>query len=45
VRNRLPSDSVRRANGERMTSPALLVREAGSWVLDTTSVAHARTKP
>jgi hypothetical protein len=40
VRNRLPADSARRANGERDASPALLVRSAGSWVLDTSSVAE-----
>jgi hypothetical protein len=39
VRNRLPTDSLRRANGERDTAAALLVRSAGAWVLDTTSAA------
>ena len=39
VRNRLPRDSTRRANGERDRSPALLVRSAGAWVLDTASSA------
>jgi hypothetical protein len=39
VRNRLPADSLRRANGERDGTPALLVRSAGTWVLDTTSAA------
>jgi hypothetical protein len=37
VRNRLPADSTRRANGERDVAPALLVRSAGTWVLDTTA--------
>lgn len=46
VRNRLPSDTVRRANGERDTSSALLVRSAGTWTLDTTAAARsARTTP
>ena len=44
VRNRLPADSLRRANGERDTSPALLVRSAGTWVLDTSAVV-ARPRP
>lgn len=39
VRNRLPRDSTRRANGERDASAALLVRTAGAWVLDTSSAA------
>jgi hypothetical protein len=39
VRNRLPTDSLRRANGERDTTSAVLVRSAGTWVLDTTVVA------
>jgi hypothetical protein len=39
VRNRLPADSTRRANGERDTSPALLVRSAGAWVVDTSAAA------
>ena len=38
-RDRLPADSARRANGERDSSPALLVRSAGTWTLDTTSAA------
>jgi hypothetical protein len=38
-RDRLPTDSARRAKGERDSSPALLVRSAGTWVLDTTSTA------
>jgi len=41
VRNRLPSDSARRANGERDTTRALLVRSAGTWVLDTSATAIA----
>ena len=46
VRNRLPTDSVRRANGEHITSPALLVRDAGTWVLDTTrAAARPKTTP
>ena len=45
VRNRLPSDSARRANGEHITAPALLVRDAGTWVLDTTAVTRGRTGP
>jgi hypothetical protein len=46
VRNRLPTDSLRRANGERDSSPALLVRSAGTWVLDTTSLVRTvRTAP
>jgi hypothetical protein len=39
VRNRLPSDSARRAGGEHDSAPALLVRDAGAWVLDTMSAA------
>jgi hypothetical protein len=42
VRNRLPADSTRRANGERDASPALLVRSAGAWVLDTSAAAGRR---
>jgi hypothetical protein len=38
-RDKLPGDSARRANGERDSAPALLVRSAGTWVLDTTSAA------
>jgi hypothetical protein len=45
VRNRLPSDSARRASGEHVTSPALLVRDAGNWVLDTTSATRPRPTP
>jgi hypothetical protein len=46
VRNRLPTDSVRRANGEHISSPALLVRDAGTWVLDTTrAAARPKTTP
>ena len=46
VRNRLPADSTRRANGERDTSLALLVRNAGTWVLDTSAaIARTRTAP
>jgi hypothetical protein len=46
VRNRLPADSLRRASGERDRSPALLVRSAGTWVLDTSAAtAKARTTP
>jgi hypothetical protein len=37
VRSRLPADSLRRANGERDGTRALLVRSAGTWTLDTTS--------
>jgi hypothetical protein len=44
VRNRLPADSLRRANGERDGTAALLVRSAGAWVLDTTPAA-ARARP
>ena len=43
-RQRLPADSARRANDERDASPALLVRSAGTWVLDTTTVV-ARPRP
>jgi hypothetical protein len=39
MRNRLPADSLRRANGERDATPALLVRSAGAWALDTMSTA------
>lgn len=39
VRERLPLDSLRRANGGRSRSPAVFVRDAGAWVLDTTSAA------
>jgi hypothetical protein len=46
LRNRLPADSLRRANDERDASPALLVRSAGTWVLDTSAaVARRRTTP
>jgi hypothetical protein len=46
ARNRLPADSSRRANGERDTSPALLVRSAGTWVLDTSvAVGKPRATP
>ena len=46
LRSRLPSDSARRANGERDSSPALLVRSAGSWVLDTSAaIARPRATP
>jgi hypothetical protein len=46
VRNRLPTDSLRRANGERDATPALLVRSAGTWVLDTSAaVARSRATP
>ena len=36
----LPADSIRRQNGERDTTRALLVRRAGAWVLDTTAAAR-----
>jgi hypothetical protein len=36
----LPTDSLRRQNGERDTTRALLVRRAGAWVLDTTAAAR-----
>lgn len=39
VRERLPLDSLRHANGDRSRSAALLVRDAGAWVLDTISAA------
>lgn len=39
VRNRLPADSARRAAGEHDATRALLVRDAGRWVLDTTAAA------
>ena len=45
VRNRLPADSARRASGERIKSPALLVRDAGSWVLDTTRASTQAKTP
>jgi hypothetical protein len=46
ARNRLPADSLRRANGERDASRALLVRSAGTWVLDTSAaVARPRATP
>ena len=45
VRNRLPRDSTRHANGERDVSPALLVRSAGAWMLDTTAAARTRAAP
>jgi hypothetical protein len=45
VRNRLPADSLRRANGDRDATPALLVRSAGTWVLDTTAAPRARPTP
>lgn len=46
VRSRLPSDSTRRANGEREGSPALLVRSAGAWVLDTSAaISRPRATP
>ena len=40
VRNRLPADSARRANGEHDTTRALLVRAAGTWVMDTSTAAR-----
>jgi hypothetical protein len=40
VRNRLPRDSTRRASGERDGTPALLVRSAGNWVLDTAAAVR-----
>jgi hypothetical protein len=45
VRNRLPADSARRANGERDTSGALLVRSAGTWMLDTSVAVRHRAGP
>ena len=46
LRNRLPRDSTRRAAGERDSSPALLVRSAGAWVLDTSAaVSRPRSAP
>jgi hypothetical protein len=45
VRSRLPTDSTRRANGEHDGTPALLVRSAGNWVLDTMSRAPAPRTP
>jgi hypothetical protein len=46
LRNRLPRDSTRRAAGERDSSPALLVRSAGAWVLDTSvAVSRPRSTP
>jgi hypothetical protein len=40
LRNFLPVDSLRRQNGERDTTRALLVRRAGAWMLDTTVAAR-----
>jgi hypothetical protein len=40
MRNRLPTDSVRRANREHDMTPALLVRLAGAWTLDTSAAAR-----
>lgn len=37
VRHRIPRDSARHANADWDATRALLVREAGKWVLDTTS--------
>jgi hypothetical protein len=45
TRSRLPADSGRRANGERDMTPALLVRDAGTWVLDTTAVWRTVPRP
>ena len=44
LRAYLPSDSLRRRNGERDTTRALLVRRAGTWELDTTRVATRTTR-
>jgi hypothetical protein len=40
VRTTLPSNAERRANSERDSTRALLVRAAGQWALDTTAVAR-----
>jgi hypothetical protein len=40
LRNFLPADSLRRQNGERDTTRALLVRRGGVWMLDTTAIAR-----
>ena len=43
LRNVLPADSLRRLNGDRDTTRALLVRVAGSWKLDTTQASRPRS--
>jgi hypothetical protein len=40
LRNVLPTDSLRRQNGERDTTRVALVRRASAWVLDTTTAAR-----
>lgn len=45
LRRTLPLDSLRSASGETDAVPALLVRVAGSWVLDTSSTARALAAP
>jgi len=44
LRNTLPTDSVRRVNGERDTTRVLLVRLAGTWTLDSTAAVRQPRK-
>lgn len=39
VRNRIPRDSARHANAQWDTTRALLVRDAGRWVIDSSAAA------
>ena len=43
LRNELPVDSLRRLNGDRDTTRALLVRVAGAWKLDSTMAPSPRS--
>ena len=43
LRNVLPADSLRRLNGDRDTTRALLVRVAGAWKLDSTLTSRPRS--
>jgi len=43
LRNVLPADSLRRLNGDRDTTRALLVRVAGAWKLDSTHTSRPRS--
>lgn len=43
LRNVLPADSLRRLNGDRDTTRALLVRVAGAWKLDSTMAPRPRS--
>ena len=43
LRNVLPADSLRRLNGDRDTTRALLVRVAGAWKLDSSKAPSPRS--